>query len=484
MYKQKILNPKSFPTSPESFYKSKSTNGFKSFEAYFNVLDYTRLIKFCGAKNFYIETKYEGSILINVCLRTLDNKKIILKQITDTSGDFKSDVIDLQNLPEYGYIFLDVKCKKLFDLTMCVPTEQENKVSVAIVICTYKREKYVLNNLKNFSKYCRDSVDRIFVIDNGKTLENYYRDDELITILPNKNLGGSGGFSRGMYEAFNAGYTHMFLMDDDISVHPESIKRAVDLIKNFNENHKDDWVGFSMFPFDRPTRQHELGSNWDGRNVRSNKWGYDLSKHKYLVENLEEKPYQYSAWWSLLMPTSLVKKQGLSLPLFIKMDDIEYALRRDGGEIYFSNGLGVWHESFDSKYNVALEYYIYRNALIVNAIHLKRKIPYCIYRFFGKTINNVFHGRLHEQELYNLALRHFLKGPKLFDTLDGEANHKKIGAMAKTKHINFFFAISILFKSGCLLIKSIFVWRKSTKHYKKEYNRISSIEHWKKMLQI
>jgi len=47
-----------------------------------------------------------------------------------------------------------------------------------------------------------------------------------VQLIPNKNVGGSGGFARGLVEALQENtYSHFLFMDDDIELDSESIYR-------------------------------------------------------------------------------------------------------------------------------------------------------------------------------------------------------------------------------------------------------------------
>ena len=57
--------------------------------------------------------------------------------------------------------------------------------------------------------------------------------------------------------------------------------------------------------------------------------GHNLGHH-----NLRNTPWlhrrvdvDYNGWWMCLIPTTVIKEIGLSLPLFLKWDDAEYGLR-------------------------------------------------------------------------------------------------------------------------------------------------------------
>ena len=61
-----------------------------------------------------------------------------------------------------------------------------------------------------------DFLGVMFVVDNGRTLDAEGLSDDLITVIPNENVGGAGGFARGMIAALESDedFTHVLLMDD------------------------------------------------------------------------------------------------------------------------------------------------------------------------------------------------------------------------------------------------------------------------------
>ena len=73
------------------------------------------------------------------------------------------------------------------------------------------------------------------------------------------------------------------------------------------------------------------------------------------------------------------KKFGLSLPFFIKYDDVEYCIRACKN-IVLLNGVGVWHEAFDIKSTSDLEYYHRRNELILASIYSPKQNAFSYFR--------------------------------------------------------------------------------------------------------
>ena len=109
-------------------------------------------------------------------------------------------------------------------------------VTLSIGITTFNRPDYCARTMLTLgeSENLTDIVKRVYVVDQGNKL---VKDDELypeaaaclgdrLQMIYQANMGGSGGFSRGMYESVKAGETEFhLLLDDDVNVEPESIGR-------------------------------------------------------------------------------------------------------------------------------------------------------------------------------------------------------------------------------------------------------------------
>ena len=199
-----------------------------------------------------------------------------------------------------------------------------------------------------------------------------------LRVLVQGNLGGSGGYARGQLESLRKGTaTYALMMDDDVVCEPEGIIRAVtfgDLAK------RPTIVGGHMFSLYSRSRLHSFGeivqpwrfwwqtpldgfSDWDlaARNIRSARW-----LHKRV-------DVDFNGWFMCLIPRVVLDKVGLSLPIFIKWDDMELGLRAKaaGFPTVTFPGAAVWHIPWTDK-NDALDwqaYFHHRNRLIAALLH-------------------------------------------------------------------------------------------------------------------
>ena len=118
---------------------------------------------------------------------------------------------------------------------MCI---RDRPKQVAVGIPTFNRPRDAVNALHALAEdpYVEACISNVLMPDQG----NQHPADEpdfeeakanlggKLQIFPQGNLGGSGGYSRIMYEALNRTDAPFILyMDDDIAIEPDSIVRAV-----------------------------------------------------------------------------------------------------------------------------------------------------------------------------------------------------------------------------------------------------------------
>jgi GT2 family glycosyltransferase len=268
---------------------------------------------------------------------------------------------------------------------------------MAIVICTYKREQYVLRNIKKLQLYFAENPDiakiyDIFVVDNGNTLSGDICTGN-ISLFPNKNTGGSGGFTRGIIEALESdkGYTHVILMDDDIEINTEGLFRTYTLSSLVNQKYSQSFISGSMLRSDIRDFQWEARA-WMKGMILGIYARTSLSKMENLLKNeaiaTRHTQYDYAGWWYCSVPLKAVGPDKLPFPFFIRGDDIDYSLKFADKVIHL-NGICVWHEPFTSKVNNITDIYItVRNFLTTKIINHPRilYILYDLVEFFATKI--------------------------------------------------------------------------------------------------
>ncbi|MBQ8688626.1 MAG: glycosyltransferase [Ruminococcus sp.] len=418
-----------------------------SFDTYFGGFTIEKWRKYTHVRRVSLKLLLKGVFTVRLCCMTRSEDGAVHTQ------ELLSAEASSEGMQEFTYEFPD-SCEKgmlCFSLTsmqdgsvfgggsyfsMLAPEEQRY-VKIAVDICTYRREAFIEQNLKKLRSSFLDAPDsflydklEIFISDNAGTLDIPALSSEKIHIVKNKNVGGAGGFTRGLIEIQNVRkerkITHVLLNDDDIVYEPEALFRTCTFLTCIRPEYADAFVGGAMLRLDMPYFQVESGAVWNGGRLVSLKRGLDLRDLEACLYNETEEDPQYNAWWFCAFPAEVASEDNLPMPIFIRGDDVEYGLRNTK-HLVLLNGICVRHEPFENKYSSALYYYIFRNRLIDNALHdmnmtaeeLKREL-------YGYVMNEVRLYRYRNARLLMKGMRDFFKGTEWFAQRDGEAIHQQI----------------------------------------------------------
>ncbi|MDR0950759.1 MAG: glycosyltransferase [Candidatus Ancillula sp.] len=117
-----------------------------------------------------------------------------------------------------------------------------NNADIAIAVVTFKRQQMLqdlLNSYLNLTVFPKFIV----IVDNENSAEtakivNNFKEEiskenvEVVYKPMEENTGGSGGFAKGAEIAYHSGAAWLWLMDDDVLVYPDSIKRIEPILEN------------------------------------------------------------------------------------------------------------------------------------------------------------------------------------------------------------------------------------------------------------
>jgi galactofuranosylgalactofuranosylrhamnosyl-N-acetylglucosaminyl-diphospho-decaprenol beta-1,5/1,6-galactofuranosyltransferase len=252
----------------------------------------------------------------------------------------------------------------------------------AIVICTFNRADECATTIAAIAgdKRLLAGIDAVYVVDQGTDAVEtrpLFNDvaaqlgDKLV-YLRQPNLGGAGGFSRGMYEVSSiADHANVILMDDDILCEPETVLR---LNAFANVTPSQTIVGAQMLYLKNTRLLHVGAEKTEMARLRAGRWADNALHNADMVKFRQNKRVdaEYNAWWSCLIPSEVIAAIGLPLPLFFQWDDIEYGQRAAaaGFPTVTMPNAGVWHADFHWKdRDEFLRYFSVRNALITHALH-------------------------------------------------------------------------------------------------------------------
>ncbi len=281
---------------------------------------------------------------------------------------------------------------------------------LGVVICTFDRQAAlgaVLSAVAGDAGL-ETAVARIIVVNQGRpglaahpeVSAAAARLGPRLRVVEQANLGGAGGFGRGLIEALDdQAVTHACLLDDDVRLEPESLRRMAAF---FTLAQDDVALGGHMLDSVRPTTLYEAGAvvlpNWAPKPLHH---GLDLCEPETLDALLGPYPMHFNGWWMFGFPKRWIAQVGMPLPCFIRGDDIEFGMRlhEAGLPTVALPGIGVWHEPFYLKLGGWQLYYETRNAVACAALHqdftpnrvavllLKRLLlPLLTYRYYSAAL--------------------------------------------------------------------------------------------------
>ena len=230
-----------------------------SFDTYFNSFSIQKWKEYTIIQNLNLNLKVSGQCRISLYEATLIKDEVHTRLLLSKDKNSKENEItlsfpDVRNLHGICYFTItsdDGHCEIIDGFYGTeIDSKSINRVKIGIGICTYKREQFILKNLKAVQDAIFDNPEselhdnlEILVSDNGETLQNYNYTHPKIKIFPNINAGGSGGFTRCMIEAIkaqeNLNLTHFLLMDDDIVLDPAVLTRTYKLLQLLKSEHQD-----------------------------------------------------------------------------------------------------------------------------------------------------------------------------------------------------------------------------------------------------
>ncbi len=437
--------------------------GIVTTDTYFNSLTIGKWTKYTNVGTIKLTLFLLGKFNVSLCWKQKIDERYVERELKNITVDTDRRTEVVMEYPEEtkGMFFFRLEAveegAKFYGGYYATEIEKDkiHPVKLGIVICTYKREKYVCDNVRllnqdiieNPTSPLYDRVE-VFISDNGQTLEKYGLESERVHIVRNKNAGGAGGFTRGLIEILKQPdkcITHALLMDDDVVVDTASLLRTAAVLALVKEEYMSAFIGGAMLRSDQRNVQIESGASWNAGNLVALKTDLDLRVWQNCLINEQEEYREYNAWWYCCFPMEIVRPDNLPLPIFIRDDDLEYGLR-NMKTLILMNGICVWHEPFENKYSSFLEYYIIRNRLIDNSFHFPKWGRKELIRDLLKEYKR--EGYLYRYKnvaLYMQGIRDFLKGIDFLEQTDAQQLHGEImgsgykATMAEQLEVPFFY---------------------------------------------
>ncbi|WHU46619.1 glycosyltransferase [Gordonia sp. L191] len=433
-----------------------------SFESYFNAFAAAYWRRWSILTSVVLRVEVIGTCRVDLYRSKVDGSRIgiggDLVPIDENGRGTIEFELDLGPFEDGGWIWFDVTTDTETEIvsagwysTIPVPSGPDTK-RVTVGIPTFNRPTDAVNALAALTSdpLVDEVIDAVLMPDQGtrKVIDEPGYEQaaaalgDRLHIFDQGNLGGSGGYSRIMYEALRlTDSPYVLYMDDDIAIEPDSILRAL-AMSRFARTPM--LVGGQMLNLQDRSHLHCMG---EVINHHTFMWTaapfveYDHDFAEYPLRDRENSKNLHrridvegNGWWMCMIPRVCAEEIGLPMPLFIKWDDWEFALRagKAGYPTATVPGIAIWHMAWSDK-DDAIDWQAYfhlRNRLVVAAIHHDGPIKGILQSMVKATAKHLLCLEYSTVAIQNEAIRDFLAGPDHIRSLLPTAL-PKIAAMRK-----------------------------------------------------
>lgn len=412
-----------------------NTQNHIDFHSYFNLIPAKHFCDFLGLNHIDVLCRFQGraEFLLYTNKLGVSEPVLIAQTIVESNSlDVDTEIfnyLDISKIDGYIYLVLNTH-SDIFEMkdfhVSCLSDREPAKVG--IVSCTFKRENEVLRTIDCISSQMiidpfafRNS--ELYIVDNDEKKSLKFEETEFVHHVANKNLGGAGGFTRGIIESIRANKDYVLLCDDDILAFGEVFRRAIVALSLMQDPKRG--LHGCMLEEESKYSLHEVGEYFDiNKRMHINPYyGKNMTDFNDLkMVTFESVGTSRSAnmfgWWFTAFPIGLIKEIGLPMPVFVSGDDLEYGLRavKAGYSSYIVPSISVWHPSHMIQHAPLRHYFITRNRFAYYPVHTNK---HQLEKLFEKTLKHTYRHLLSKRyataEASIIAMEDFLRGPEWFN---------------------------------------------------------------------
>ncbi|MCM1134081.1 MAG: glycosyltransferase family 2 protein [Clostridium sp.] len=257
---------------------------------------------------------------------------------------------------------------------------------ISVILVNYNGKKYNDKCIVSILNSTLKERIQVVVVDNASTddslleLENHWRDNEQVFILPlNKNYGFSKANNEGIKWAIEQKSTYYLLLNNDTEIEADAIEKMLNCCRQ-----AESIVVPKILYADKPDKVWCAGGAFSPVIKKPFQRGDgEVDSGQY---DKDEK-CDFANGCCMLLSKQIIEALGfLEEKFFLYYEDTEYSLRAGerGVPIRYCAGAKVYHKvngSTGGNEKPANGYYITRNWLLCNKMHMKRSrfFLFCFY---------------------------------------------------------------------------------------------------------
>ncbi len=411
------------------------------FDTYFNAFGVGKWLRHTTVRNLAVAVETHGHVRLEVVHDQVDRQPFVVAADEFCTTAPTEHELGLPPLDELGggSMFVRVTCLDGFagvhggEWRTTDPPVRDARLGV--VITTFNRPLHVRANIDHLVRAfgevpeLADRID-VVVVDNGRNLDLGTVAGSRITVLPNPNTGGAGGFARGLMHFRSSGdVSHVLFMDDDVNFDPEIVFRTLQVLTFATSSNL--CVAGAMLDRDTPNELFEAGARYLGTSLNPNRaigQGTNVEDWRnLLVAECERDPIDYGAWWFFAFGIGLTRDNPV--PTFLRGDDVLWGLLHAGADTVTFNGIGLWHDGFERKNGPLAWFYETRNFALANVL----AVPgyhwwHLFFRYLNLCARSLFSLKYASAANITFGMQEFLRGPEHWLALDQAELNERVAA--------------------------------------------------------
>ena len=416
---------KSTALTPDRAAINFADGGIARFDTAFNLFPLQKWQEDCDLQDLWLTLRGRGTFEVSVTAVMIEQAeaRTILAGVVALSDDVTTrlDLSDRIEAEGMGVVYFSLRAVGEGRLLGAVWETQQaplRQPDMVIGITTFRREKAVQSTVERYLRFVEawDGADdlHLVVVDNGQSVT--LPPSDRVTLVPNRNLGGSGGFARCLREARSRGASHCLFMDDDASVDLTALPRVMAFLAYATDPATA--INGGLTQASAPSRLWESGAVIQ-RFCRPLFREIDLSFrpdaiHLELVSAEKKPDNYYGGFWFFAFAIEQVRHWPF--PFFVRGDDINFSIANRFHFVTLPGVVCFQDQDFADKESALTLYLDVRNHLIQHLV--LKSLQMGLVRFASIPVH--FFARsliqMHHDSLLTLcqSVEDVMRGPRFF----------------------------------------------------------------------
>ncbi|RVV97620.1 glycosyltransferase [Mesobaculum littorinae] len=398
--------------------------GLADFGTSMNLFNIGKWHKYCGIEDLSLELLGEGQFELVVFHAFPEHSWTrLVNEVITLSADRaqRFEVVRPRGSDDRGVVFFQLRALgpgvlRQANWRTSRPPRRDPQIMLSIT--TFRREAAVQQTVARFEAFVAASSARdnlhLTVVDNGQSAG--IAPSAHVTPIPNENLGGSGGFARGLLAAEERGASHCLFMDDDAAIHMQALERTCMFLAHAIDDSTA--VCGGLINAQHRWQIWENGARFH-RVCQPEFKGLDLRDLDAVAEmefaSTADKPADYyGGWWYFAFPVEKVRH--MPFPFFVRGDDLSFSFMNRFRTVPLPGVVCFQDEDFSSKESPQTLYLDLRghlaHHLVAPQLEIGRKGAMKIAAWFF--VRSFLSCHYESLEAVHLSLKDAITGPEFF----------------------------------------------------------------------